>query len=133
MVDMTRYGAGPVRVEDVRDGPRQEKILSASINERFDCPELTFVSGGSFLLNNRNTGTLNRAFGSESDGWIGKTIELSLGRYTDNRDGQEKETVVVRAISVRQLSADNGGMKQPPPPPPRSARRDDLVEEEPPF
>ena len=41
---------------------------------------------------------------------MGQVIELSLGHYTDNR-GEEKETVVLKPVSVLQPSADNGGTK----------------------
>jgi hypothetical protein len=36
VMDMRKYGSGPVHPEDVRDGPRQEKIVDVSINEKFD-------------------------------------------------------------------------------------------------
>jgi hypothetical protein len=112
-MDMRKYGAGPVRPEDVRDGPRQEKIVDVSINEKFDCPVLHFEAGDHFSLFGTNARTMNRAYTSESNNWLGQVVELGLGHYTDYRGEkpEEKETVVVRPISVRQPSPDNGGMK----------------------
>jgi hypothetical protein len=43
--------------------------------------------------------------------WLGQVVELSLGHYTENKTGMEKETVVLKPISVLQPSADNGGTK----------------------
>ena len=65
---------------------------------------------------------------TESDNWLGQEIELSLGHYTDFRDGNEKETIVVRPISVRQPSPDNGGTKAQAVPA-LPLRRDDLDDE----
>ena len=128
-MDMRRYGAGPVKPDDVRDGPRQEKIVVVSINEKFDCPTLHFESGDQFLLFNTNARAMNKAYTSESNNWLGQTIELSLGFYTDYRGEkpEDKETVVVRPISVRQPSPDNGGKKGAIALPP--SRADDLDDE----
>jgi hypothetical protein len=112
-----------VSVEDVREGPRREKIVAVSINEKFDCPQLEFESGDVFSLNVTNTRIMNRAYGPESDYWINQIIDLCLGHYTDNKDGKEKETVTVHPVSVRQPSPDDGGEKA------KASRRDDLSDD----
>jgi len=124
-MDMGKYGAAPVRPEDVRDGPRQEKILDVSINEKYDVPVLHFAGGDTFMLNNTNTRAMNRAYGTESDGWLGQVVELAIGSYTDYRGEkpEERETVTLRAVTTRQPSADNGGAKG------AVALRDELNEE----
>jgi hypothetical protein len=124
-MNMSKYGAGPVRPEDVRDGPRQEKVVDVSINEKFDTPVLHFESGDQFLLF-QNARAMNRAYTTESNNWLKQTVELSLGHYTDSK-GEEKETVVLRPISVLQPSADNGGTKAQVVP--RLSRRDELDDE----
>jgi hypothetical protein len=124
-MDTRKYGAGFIKPDDVRDGPRQEKIVKVSVSEKFDALEIELASGEQLTLNNTNTRVLNRAYTTESDNWLGQTIELSLGHYTDFRDGKEKETVVVRPISVRQPSSDNGGAQTEP----SVLRRDDLDDE----
>jgi hypothetical protein len=125
-MDMRKYGAGPVRPDDVRDGSRQEKIADVSIDEKYNCAVLHFESGDRLMLNATNARAMNKAFGWHSNDWLDQVIELSLGHYTDNRGPQpeQKETVVVRAISARQPSADNGGTKAALP-----SRRDDLDDE----
>lgn len=59
-MDMRKYGSGPVRPEDVRGGPRQEKVADVSISEKFECPVLHFESGNQFLLFNANARVMNR-------------------------------------------------------------------------
>ena len=125
-MDMSKYGRGFVSVDDVRDGPRTEKIVEVIINEKFDCPELVFESGDTLVLFSANQRAMRRAYGTNSNDWL-QTVQLGLGHYVDNKDGQEKETVVLKPISVRQPSADNGGNKASL----RPARRDDFEEEAP--
>ena len=127
-MDTRKYGSGFVKPEDVRDGPRQEKIINVYISEKYDCLVLDLESGDQLSLNNTTTRVMNRAYTTESDNWLGQEIELSLGHYTDSRDGNEKETIVVRPISVRQPSLDNGGTKAQAVPA-LPLRRDDLDDE----
>jgi len=126
-MDMRKYGAGSVRPEDVRDGPRQEKIVDVSINEKFDCPVLHFESGDHFLLFMTNARTMCRAYTTDSNKWLEQTVELQLGHYTDNNGPtpEEKETVVLQPISKLQPSADGGGTRVVP----RPSQRDDLDDE----
>jgi hypothetical protein len=66
---------------------------------------------------------MNRAYTYDSNKWLKQVVELSLGHYTDNK-GEEKETVVLKPVSVLQPSADNGGTKAALP-----SVRDDLEDE----
>jgi len=128
-MDMRKYGAGPVRPEDVRDGPRQEKVVDVSVDEKYDCPVLHFNGGDRFTLFQANARTMCRAYTTESNNWLGQVVELSLGHYTDYRGEkpEEKETVLLRPISVWQPSPDNGGMKGAVALPSRSTDLDDEI------
>lgn len=111
-MDMRKYGSIFLKPDNVRDGPLLDRIVN--VFEKYNCPVLELESGDQFSVNNSNTRILGKAYGWDSDSWIGQTIELSLGYYTDKRGEQpeEKETVVIRPISVRQQSLDNGGIKK---------------------
>jgi hypothetical protein len=124
-MDMRKYGCGPVKPEDVRDGALQEKVIDVSISEKFDAPVLHFESGDSFMLFQTNARVMNRAYTTKSEMWLNQAVELSLGHYTDNRSGEEKEPVVLRPVSELQPSADNGGETKAALPSPR----DDLSDE----
>jgi hypothetical protein len=124
-MDMRKYGSGPVKPDDVRDGPRREKVADVSINDRYDCPVLHFESGDSLMLSPPNSRAMCRAYTTDSNKWLEQEVELTLGHYMDKK-GEEKETVVLSPISVRQPSADNGGTKAALP-----SRRDDLNDETP--
>jgi hypothetical protein len=97
MVDMREYsGSDFLKVEHVRDGPRQERIVDVSIHERYNRPVLEFESGDKLTLNVTNTRTLCKAYGDDDRDWIKKLIELSLGHL--EYDGKENEAVIVRPL-----------------------------------
>ena len=60
-MDTRKYGSGFVKPEDVRDGPRQEKIINVYISEKYDCLVLDLESGDQLSLNNTTTRVMNRA------------------------------------------------------------------------
>jgi hypothetical protein len=101
MVDMSKYmGSQFWKVADVKEsGPFQAKIADVEINEKFDKPkpEVHLDDGSILSLNATNVGRLVRAYGANSDDWIGKEIELSIGEV----DYQDKavETILVKPIS----------------------------------
>jgi len=45
MVDMRKYASGPIMPDDLRDGPRQGRIINVYISEKHDVPVLVFESG----------------------------------------------------------------------------------------
>jgi hypothetical protein len=96
-MDMTKYaGSQFIKFEDVRDGPWQAQI--AEIREgKYDKPEAVFATGEVLGLNATNCRTLMRAYGSDSEDWVGKTIELYLGKV--EFQGQPTDSVMVRPIS----------------------------------
>src|SRR5437588_12034347 len=97
-LNMKKYsGESFLKIAAVRDGPLLQQI-GAVREGKFDKPELVFESGDILSLNATNTKTLMRAFGSDSDGWIGKQIELNLGKL--EYQGSMQEGVLVRPISL---------------------------------
>jgi hypothetical protein len=108
MADMREYGTKFIKVDHVRDGPIQTRIVNVVVGEQFGRPILELETGSQFTLNETNTNTLIKAWGSDSDDWIGKEIELFVGSYHDWRSDTDKETVKVRAISEAK-TAQNGG------------------------
>jgi hypothetical protein len=78
-MDMRKFsGEHFIKTADVRDGPLQMQI--AVVREgKFDKPDLVFESGDLLSLNATNNQILLRAYGPNSDNWIGKDIELFLG------------------------------------------------------
>jgi hypothetical protein len=96
-MDMRKYaGSSFLKVEDVRDSTRQDQIVDVTIGD-FDKPVLQLASGDKLSLNATNTKALNRAYGWDSAGWSGKTIELYIGQVEFK--GQEQDSVLVRPIS----------------------------------
>jgi hypothetical protein len=129
-MDTRKYGSVFLKPDDVRDGPRQERIIAVLESQKYSCLQLELESGDQFSLNTGNTRALQKAYGVESDDWLNHVIELSLGHYKDWKTDppEEKETVVLRPISVRQPSSDNGGSKALQPMP-RPSVRDELSDD----
>ena len=85
-----------VKVEDLRDGPRQETIAEI-VDGKFERPDIIFESGARMGLNGTNTLTLCNAYGDDDEDWIGRVVELFVG--TICYQGMDKEVVLVRPIS----------------------------------
>jgi hypothetical protein len=132
MVDARKYASKYVKPDNVRDGPIQTRIINVFEDERYGRLMLELETGSQFALNDGNTNTLIKAWGHNTDDWIGQEIALELGTYKDWRDDPptEKETVKVRAISPAKTAAGNSGVSASKPLPPsiKSAapRADDM-------
>jgi hypothetical protein len=96
-MDMKKYsGEHFVKVADVKDGPIQGQI--AVVKEgKFGKPDLVLESGDVLSLNATNNQILMRAYGPNSDDWIGKMIEMFLGTIQYN--GADQQAVLVRPVS----------------------------------
>jgi hypothetical protein len=137
VMDMRNYTAKYIKPDQVRDGPIQTRILNVFESERYSRPVLELETGAQFTLNDGNTSALIKAWGPESDDWIGLEVELFPGTYKDwNADPiVDRETVKVRAVSPAKTAADNNGAKPAPRPLPPSrvtataTRKDDLNDE----
>lgn len=97
-MDMTKYNSSEhfVKVEDVRNGSIQSEIAVVK-DGKYDKPNIILETGDALSLNATNLRTLVRAYGSESDYWIGKQIELFLGEI--EYQGSPHEAVLVKPIS----------------------------------
>jgi hypothetical protein len=125
MADMRKYTSGLIRPEDLRDGPRQERIIDVYISEKFDVPVLVFESGDEMLAFAGSGRALAKAYGFESDDWRGHVVELSLGHYT-NKDGEEKEIINLKTITSREGSSNGGPQRTDPAKLPAPSRKDEL-------
>jgi hypothetical protein len=131
-MDMRKFTAGPIKPDDVRDGPRTDKILHIYEHDKYKQPVLELESGDTFILNATNGKILSKAWGFESDGWKGQELEFSLGHYKDwnTYPPEEKETVRVKAISPAKEKTQNGGGAVVPVPksfPPQRDAMDDEI------
>jgi hypothetical protein len=123
-MDMRRF-SGPhfIKIADVRDGPIQAQI--AVVREgKYDKPDLVFDSGDVLSLNATNNQTLVRAYGANSEDWVGKEIELLLGEAP--YQGRQIESVTVRPISPPLKPADQ---KRPAAKPPAESTTGDMDDE----
>jgi hypothetical protein len=96
-MDMRKFsGEQFMKVDDVRDGPLQVQI--AVVKEgKFDKSNVIFESGEFLSVNATTTRILVRAYGPNSDDWIGKEIELTLGTVEFQKKPQD--AVIIKPIS----------------------------------
>ena len=126
MVDARKYASKFVKPDNVRDGAIQTRIINVFEDDRYGRLMLELETGSQFALNDGNTNALIKAWGHDTDNWIGQEIELFLGTYKDWKTDPpvDKETVKVRAISPAKAADANGGapaVSKPPLPPSRAA------------
>ena len=119
MVDARKYASKYVKPDDVRDGPINTRIVSIFEDERYGRLMLELETGSQFALNDGNTNVLIKAWGHDTDAWIGRELQLELGTWKDWREDPpaEKETVRVRAGSPA-TAAQNGSPPASKPLPP---------------
>jgi hypothetical protein len=113
-----------IKVADVSEGPLQLQIAVVKVG-KYDKPDVVFESGEILSLNATNNRTLIRAYGPNSDDWIGKKIELALGQI--EYEGKLQDAVVVKPIDAQV----NASQKTPVPleaPPSKAApkKRNDM-------
>src|SRR5262249_18401113 len=114
-MDARKYASKYIKPDNVRDEPIQTRIVNVFEDERYGRLMLELETGSQFALNDSNTSVLIKAWGHDTDGWIGLELALELGTYKDWREDIEKETVKVRAISPDNR-AQNGGTPEHKPP-----------------
>jgi len=135
MVDVRKYTSGLITPDEVRAGPIEARIVSVYISEKHDVPVLELDSGDQFFAWPSNGKKLARAYGYNSDDWIGHQIRLELGTFTD-KAGNPKDTVNLTAVSSRDGNADGGTPQRADPnklPAPVQRPLKDDLDEDPPF
>jgi hypothetical protein len=96
-MDVTKYmGSAFLKVEDIRNAHREVRIKNCEPGQ-FDKLDLTFDDGDKLSLNTTNVRTLARAFGRDDRDWLGKTVELYIGKT--EYGGEEQDSILVRPIS----------------------------------
>jgi hypothetical protein len=114
MVDVRKYTSGVVMPEDLRDGPRTERIISVYINEKHDVPVLELESGDQLFAWPSIGRVLARAYGYETDDWRGHIVKLSHGTYSDRKTGETKDTIIIEAVSSRDGTGNSGVQRMDP-------------------
>src|SRR5262249_6465264 len=95
-MDMKAYSAKVyIKPDDLGDGHLDETIAEIEIG-KFERPVATFETGHLLTLNKSNVSALRRAFGDDSETWIGQKVELRRGKT--KYQGTMKDTVVVTPV-----------------------------------
>jgi hypothetical protein len=94
----TRKYAGPtfIGLGDVNGGALLEQIAAVTVG-KYDKLNVFFESGDILSLNATNVKILQKAYGVDSDLWIGKEVELYAGEVEYEKKMQP--SVLIRPIS----------------------------------
>jgi hypothetical protein len=97
-MDMSQYSGGAfLKIGDVKvNGPLRVVIDDIQLG-KYGRPDVSFTDGTKLSLNVTNNKALCNAYGTESSGWVGKEIELSLGEV--EFQGEPQESILVKPIS----------------------------------
>src|SRR5262245_18325965 len=110
-MDIDKYSKDVyIKVDDLVDGPRREKIVDV-LDGKYDKPDVLFESGNKLGLNATNRRTLKRAYGRETNAWAGRVVELYIGEVRFNNES--RESVLVRPITPSNSGADAHKPKKP--------------------
>jgi hypothetical protein len=87
---------GFLKVEHLAAGPR--RVVIASVRPgKFERPDCQFQDDTILSLNATNIRLLANAWGTESGDWVGKEVELYVGKTM--YQGASRDSVLVRPIS----------------------------------
>lgn len=109
-MDMSKYlGSRFIKLADVQPRPIEGEI--AGIVEGKYGPNLVLKSGDTLSLNQTNIRTLVRAYGTDSERWLGKLVRLLAGEFP--YEGDTKPGVAVEPITPPTEPAKPADQKQP--------------------
>jgi hypothetical protein len=97
-MDLSNYfGSVFLKVEDIKtSGPRRVKIVGVQ-EGRYGKPDLHFDDGTCLSCNATNGRRLAKAYGFDSDDWLGKEVELVVGEV--QYQGKPQEAILITPIS----------------------------------
>ena len=140
MVDARKYAAGaylkPADVEEA-GGAMTRQIINAEETEGKFGPKLDlwFLDGTKLSLSGKNVGELMRVYGTDSDDWLEKTVELHVEEF-ENRDGNTGKMIVLTATDPEvpreqrpRLTTLTPPPREPAPPKRNGSTRDDMDDE----
>jgi hypothetical protein len=125
-MDASKFaGSAFLGLDDVKDGKIRAEIAAAE-EGKFGKLVLIFTNGLKFSLNVTNVTELIKAWGSETDDWVGEHVELYAGETL-------YEGKMVPSVRVTPLMRATGEEKKPPRPKPKSSPGGGDLNDEIPF
>jgi hypothetical protein len=97
-MDVSDYFTGFLKVEDFADGETMQATITKVEEGKFDKLVLTLDNGSLFSLNVTNGRATGKAYGYNSDDWIGKRIELSVGEALFK--GEKQPSIVLKPLTA---------------------------------
>jgi hypothetical protein len=123
MVDVRKYAAGAYLKPTDIEGAVIKRIINVEETDGKFGPKLDawFEDGSRLSLSGKNVGELMRVYGTDSDSWLDKNVELTVKEYED-RDGKPGKMILLTAIDPEvpreerpKLTATSPPREKPPP------------------
>jgi hypothetical protein len=128
-MDMSQWSSNSfLKLDDVRDQPRQEQIVGIKPpgeNDKYPKPTAIFQSGKMVGLNKISVGACMAEFGAESNDWLDKYVEVRL-ETLDFPNGPT-EMIVVRPLNTPRSNSAKPTAQKAPIARPSSAEMDDEI------
>jgi hypothetical protein len=102
-MDTSSYFTTFLKVDDFAEGESMEETITKVEEGKYGLV-LTLDGGSQFSLNATNWRTLSKAYGYESDNWIGRRIELTRGEATYR--GEQVPSLILKPKSPALSEAD---------------------------
>src|SRR5262245_51621117 len=97
-MDVRKFlGKSFLKPEHVKDGPIELTIVEAVESDRYDKVELVFDDGTCLSLGQINLRTLIRAYGDNTDDWLGRKVEASWAEV--DYQNEKQAMVLLKPIS----------------------------------
>jgi hypothetical protein len=113
MIDVSKFASSAyLKVAHLKehDGPIKATIVAVAVNTKFKKLHIDLSDGTVLSCNPSNVTRLIRAWGAESETWVGREIESSIGEV--DYQGQPTETIV--ATPVGPPLENKAPVKKPP-------------------
>lgn len=130
MVDLRKYAPKFIKPEHLREGPITSRIVRADEESQYGNLIIELETGSKLNLKEANFNTLTKAFGWDSENFIGQEVTLELDHYEDWKTKEMKETVKLIVTGSASAAGTNGSAPASKPlPAPMSPPKNDMDDE----
>jgi hypothetical protein len=133
-MDARKYASKYVKPDNVRDGPIETRIVNVFEEEKYGRLALELEIGSQFSLNDGNCNTLIKAWGHDTDLWIGSHWRWSSANTLIGARTRRSKKKPSECAPSRRRRTQNGSVTASRPlPPSRTAPSKDDLDDEIPF
>jgi hypothetical protein len=107
-MNLREYAGNFLKPEDIGSTP-VTLTIAAVVDGKFDKPDLAFSDGSKMGLNVTNAKTLAKAWGYETEGWVGKEVKAVVGIIPYK--GEKQQTILLTPVSPAMTAIEIAAVK----------------------